>query len=106
MLARIEISMLQQKQFTSDASHEIRTPLAAIRGTLEVLIRKQREPLVYKEKIAGTIKKSTGSMLCSNNCFNWPGLIQVQLPGMKPFVWQNLFPLLKKNGKNRHPKRK
>ena len=57
LLARIEISMLQQKQFTSDASHEIRTPLAAIRGTLEVLIRKQREPLVYKEKIAGTIKE-------------------------------------------------
>ena len=44
LLARIETSMQQQKQFTSDASHEIRTPLAAIRGTLEVLIRKEREP--------------------------------------------------------------
>ena len=49
--------MVQQKQFTSDASHEIRTPLSAIRGTLEVLIRKQREPHVYEEKIAGTIKE-------------------------------------------------
>jgi signal transduction histidine kinase len=55
LLARIEASMLQQKQFTSDASHEIRTPLAAIRGTLEDLIRKQREPHVYEEKISGVI---------------------------------------------------
>ncbi len=57
LLARIETSMLQQKQFTSDASHEIRTPLSGIRGTLEVLIRKQREPQVYEEKIAATIKE-------------------------------------------------
>jgi two-component system heavy metal sensor histidine kinase CusS len=55
LLARIETSMFQQKQFTSDASHEIRTPLAAIRGTLEVLIRKKREPKVYEEKIADII---------------------------------------------------
>ncbi len=55
LLLRIEASMLQQKQFTSDASHEIRTPLSAIRGTLEVLIRKQREPQIYEEKISGVI---------------------------------------------------
>jgi len=55
LLGRIESSMLQQKQFTSDASHEMRTPLAAIRGTLEVLIRKQRDPEMYEEKISGII---------------------------------------------------
>lgn len=55
LLARIEASMAQQKQFTSDASHEIRTPLAAIRGTLEVLIRKPRTPEVYEDKIADII---------------------------------------------------
>ena len=57
LLARIERSMYQQKQFTSDASHEIRTPLAAIRGTLEVLIRKQREPSIYNEKITDVISQ-------------------------------------------------
>jgi signal transduction histidine kinase len=56
-LARIEASLLQQKQFTSDASHEIRTPMAAIRGTLEVLLRKKREPEVYVEKISRIIKE-------------------------------------------------
>lgn len=57
LLARIEISMIRQKQFTSDASHEIRTPLSGIRGILEVLVRKQREPQVYEEKIASAIKE-------------------------------------------------
>ena len=57
LLARIEVSMFQQKQFTSDASHEIRTPLSAIRGTLEVLIRKQREPKVYEEKVTEVISQ-------------------------------------------------
>ncbi len=56
LLARIEKSMLQQKQFTSDASHEIRTPLSAIRGTLEVLIRRKRNTEIYEEKISGIIQ--------------------------------------------------
>lgn len=50
LLSRIESSILQQRQFTGDASHEIRTPLAAIRGTLEVMLRKPREPKVYEAK--------------------------------------------------------
>ena len=57
LLARIEKSMIQQKQFTSDASHEIRTPLSAIRGTLEVLLRKKREPQVYEAKITDVISQ-------------------------------------------------
>ncbi len=56
LLGRIEKSISQQKQFTSDASHEIRTPLSAIRGTLEVLVRRKRTPEVYEEKIAGIIE--------------------------------------------------
>ncbi len=55
LLNRIENSIKQQKQFTADASHEIRTPLAAIRGTLEILLRKKREPEQYEEKIRDAI---------------------------------------------------
>lgn len=51
LLQRLDSSIHREKQFTADASHEIRTPLTAIRGTLEVLIRKQREPAQYKDKI-------------------------------------------------------
>jgi signal transduction histidine kinase len=58
LLSRIDISIQQQKQFTADASHEIRTPLTAIRGTLEVLIRKHREPQQYEEKILEVISQT------------------------------------------------
>ncbi|MBK8788065.1 MAG: HAMP domain-containing histidine kinase [Chitinophagaceae bacterium] len=58
LLNRIETSVQQQKQFTADASHEIRTPLAAIRGTLEVLLRKRREPEQYEERIQEVITQT------------------------------------------------
>lgn len=58
LLSRIEISIQQQKQFTADASHEIRTPLTAIRGTLEVLLRKKRAPEQYEEKIKEVIAQT------------------------------------------------
>ncbi len=55
LLERIENGIRREKQFTADASHEIRTPLTAIRGTLEVLLRKQRETAQYEEKIKRVI---------------------------------------------------
>lgn len=51
LLERIENAIAREKQFTSDASHELRTPLAVVKGTLEVLIRKQRDTKEYEEKI-------------------------------------------------------
>lgn len=51
LLQRIENAIERERQFTSDASHELRTPLSALRGTLEVLIRKPREQKVYEDKI-------------------------------------------------------
>lgn len=51
LLNRIENAIEREKQFTSDASHELRTPLAVIKGTLEVLVRKQRDGKEYEEKI-------------------------------------------------------
>jgi signal transduction histidine kinase len=55
LLQRIESTLEREKQFTSDASHELRTPLSIMKGTLEVLIRKNRTELEYKEKIQQTI---------------------------------------------------
>ncbi|MGL2966102.1 ATP-binding protein [Flavobacterium sp. XGLA_31] len=51
LLDRVENAIEREKQFSSDASHELRTPLAVIKGTLEVLVRKPRNPEEYKEKI-------------------------------------------------------
>jgi signal transduction histidine kinase len=51
LLARIEVSLNREKQITADISHELRTPVTSIRGMLEVLTRKTREPAQYEEKI-------------------------------------------------------
>lgn len=51
LLARLEQSLIREKQFTSDASHELRTPLSVMRGVLEVLIRKPRTSEEYVEKV-------------------------------------------------------
>ncbi|MCA1663657.1 MAG: HAMP domain-containing protein [Myxococcales bacterium] len=42
MLERIERSVKSMRRFTEDASHELRTPLAALRGELEVTLRRPR----------------------------------------------------------------
>jgi signal transduction histidine kinase len=55
LLDRIEMSLMREKQITADISHELRTPLTSIRGTLEVLVRKVREPRQYEEKIRHVI---------------------------------------------------
>jgi len=51
LLNRLENSFHQQKQFTSDASHEMQTPLAAIKGIVEVLLRKPRTTEQYENKM-------------------------------------------------------
>ena len=51
LLQRIENALEREKQFTADASHELRNPLAALKGTLEVLIRKERAVPEYEAKI-------------------------------------------------------
>ncbi|HEY3389694.1 MAG TPA: HAMP domain-containing sensor histidine kinase [Prolixibacteraceae bacterium] len=55
LLGRIEMSLTREKQITADISHELRTPITSIRGTLEVLIRKPRDPVQYNEKITQVI---------------------------------------------------
>lgn len=58
LLQRIESGLNREKQFTSDASHELRTPLAGIKGTLEVLLRKQRDPAFYEEKLGKVLQEA------------------------------------------------
>ncbi len=57
LLDRIENAMEREKSFTSYASHEFRTPLSVLKGTMEVLIRRQRSEEEYKKKITACIKE-------------------------------------------------
>lgn len=50
LLERIQDAIVREKQFTSDASHELRTPLSVIKGNLELMTRKERDPSYYLEK--------------------------------------------------------
>ena len=51
MLSRIQTSFEAQRRFTADASHELRTPLTAMRGEIELALRREREPAEYRETL-------------------------------------------------------
>lgn len=53
MLGRIEQSVRQVKQFTSDAAHELRTPVAVIRTGSELALRRERSATEYRDTLNG-----------------------------------------------------
>jgi len=56
MLDRLNKTLQQQKQFTSDAAHELRTPLALAKSTLQVAQMNQKDTSEYRKAIAEVLK--------------------------------------------------
>lgn len=50
-LQALELRGEQQRQFVADASHELRNPVHALRGTLEVALRRPRSAEDYREAL-------------------------------------------------------
>lgn len=48
MIAKLEASFRQVRQFTSDASHELRTPLTVLKGEAELALRRPRSAEDYR----------------------------------------------------------
>lgn len=57
MLGRIQVAFDAQRRFTADASHELRSPLTAMRGELELSLRRPREPEEYRRVIESTLEE-------------------------------------------------
>lgn len=67
ILDRIEQFMENQKRFTADVSHEIRSPLTAIKGNIEVTLRRKRSPEEYEETLKNNLEEIDRIIFIVNN---------------------------------------
>jgi len=58
MIARLDRSFQQVRQFSADASHELKTPLTAIRGEAEVALLGELQPDEYRRSIRSILESS------------------------------------------------
>lgn len=59
MISRLERSVEQIKQFSTEASHDLKTPLTIIRGEIEIALRKERTPEDYKKVLSSVHEESS-----------------------------------------------
>ena len=57
MLARIQGAFEAQRRFTADASHELRSPLTALRGEIEVALRRDRDAAEYRRVLESALEE-------------------------------------------------
>jgi two-component system OmpR family sensor kinase len=58
MLGRLQEAFEAQKRFTADASHELRSPLTAMRGEVEIALRRERSPDEYRRALESILEEA------------------------------------------------
>ncbi len=58
MLDRIDGAFEAQRRFTADASHELRSPLTALRGEIELALRRERSPDEYRRVLESALEET------------------------------------------------
>lgn len=58
MLDRLDAAFEAQRRFTADASHELRSPLTALRGEVELALRKERSPEEYRRVLESALEEA------------------------------------------------
>lgn len=58
MIARLESSFNEVRQFSGDVSHELRTPLTVIKGEIEVALRSGRSGDEYRSTLASVLEET------------------------------------------------
>jgi heavy metal sensor kinase len=56
MIARLEVSFNQVRQFSTDVSHELRTPITIVRGQLEVALMTAKTAEQYRDAIVDSLQ--------------------------------------------------
>lgn len=56
MVARLEALIQTERRFASHAAHELRSPLTALRGELELALRRKRTVEEYEASLAGALE--------------------------------------------------
>jgi signal transduction histidine kinase len=59
MLTRLDLALTIQRRFTADASHELRGPLTALRGELDLALKRDRTPAEYRD----TLERCRGEVI-------------------------------------------